>query len=194
MAYTLLLSEPKNEITRDVGENVFVSDLPSDYKVYLFYYPAAMPDQELEKGLRSLGDLAGGNLFVNIGRLNDPNFDKITQRFGIKPLPVVVMTGTAPYASAPDGSLTSYVRIDSKSLLKTTDKAMECIQELFNLFIQGKIAEAMKEVRKDKLQLIVARLGQLVTESLRAIWKFIDEREISVSIIEGKFELKRSGK
>jgi hypothetical protein len=45
--------------------------------VYLFYYPGAMPNQDLENALERLGNDAGTNLFVNKGKLNDPKYYKI---------------------------------------------------------------------------------------------------------------------
>ena len=73
MAYKLVLSEPVEAGTRDVGENVFFDDLSPDYRVFMFYYPGAMPNQDLEDKLRSFGEMTGSNLFVNIGRFDDPN-------------------------------------------------------------------------------------------------------------------------
>jgi hypothetical protein len=68
-----VLTEPKGERTKDVGENVFLDDLSYSYKVYLFYYPSALPNEVLEDRLRRIGEMTGRNLFVNIGRLDDPH-------------------------------------------------------------------------------------------------------------------------
>src|SRR5262249_18285196 len=92
--YQLTLIEPQGDRTeRAIGENIFIDHLGSAYKVYVFYYPGAMPDEGLEQGLRTLGEVAGENLFVNIGKLSDPKFDEIVKKFGIKKLPAIIVTG-----------------------------------------------------------------------------------------------------
>jgi hypothetical protein len=193
MPYRLVLSEHVEEKTRDVGENVFFDDLSSDYKVYMLYYPGAMPNQDLEDKLKSFGTITGANLFINIGRLNDPNYEKIRNKFNIKKLPVIIVTAIDELASAPGNFSTAFVRIDSKNLLNSPDRLMECLQKLFNLFIGGEISEAISEFKKDKLNVLVSQLKNMLKHAIKEIWEFIDERDISVSWIEGKFELKRSG-
>ena len=92
MPYKLVLSETSYETTKDIGENVFIDNMNDDCKVYLFYYPGAMPNTELESKLRNLGGITGKNLFVNIGRLNDPKYYRIKNIFGIKDFPVIILT------------------------------------------------------------------------------------------------------
>ena len=71
-----------------MGDNVFLANLPTDYKVFLFYYPSVIANEDLENGLRKLGDMTGKNLFVNFGLLNDPNYSIIQKTFQIKSFPV----------------------------------------------------------------------------------------------------------
>ena len=80
MPYQLVLREPEEGSSKAVGENIFLANLPANFPVYAFYYPAEMPDSDFEKLLRTLGERTGENLFVNIGRLNDPQFDKISSQ------------------------------------------------------------------------------------------------------------------
>jgi hypothetical protein len=134
MTYQLVLQTASRSGSReavssekDIGENVFAADLPSQYPCYAFYYPGPMPDPELEAALRRLGDQTGHNLFVNIGRLNDPAFGKIAGLFEIKRTPAIVLTASAPLA-APEGvDLSAYVRLDSESLLASTEHTMRCV-------------------------------------------------------------------
>ena len=186
MPYQLVLSESRNEITRDVGENVFFANLPSDYEVYIFYYPGAMPNVELETRLRNFGNNAGKNLFVNIGRLNDPNYRTIANKFNIRSLPVIIVTAIDKLASSPVESVTAYVKIDDKKLLNSPDSSINCLQELFLLFLQGKISEAMGQLDK-------ARRNLLITNALKGIWDLLGKTDITISFIEGKFEIKHSG-
>lgn len=192
-----LIDEGKGRGIKDVGENVFFDNLPSDCKVFTFYYPAAMPNEDLESVLRNLGNITGKNLFVNIGRLNDPNYGKIATKFNIKNLPVIIVTAIDKLASLPTEFSTTYVRIDSKKLLNSPNLATECVQTIFNLFIQGKISEAMSKVKRYERDALISHIKGIMTDALKdalkGMSKFFEERDIIVSLIEGKFELKRSG-
>ena len=86
------LDEPPESGTRAAAKNVLFEDLPYEYKVYPFYYPAEMPDTILEDKLRRLGQTTGENLFINIGRLNDPLLGTIIKHCGITNYPVIVIT------------------------------------------------------------------------------------------------------
>jgi hypothetical protein len=86
MSYSLAFikkTENLDEKDRDIGENIFFDCLPYNYQVYLFYYPGAMPNEDLESKLQSFGNITGNNLFINIGRFNDPNYGKIVCIFEI---------------------------------------------------------------------------------------------------------------
>jgi hypothetical protein len=188
MPYRLILSEPNENGTKAVGENVFLDNLSRDFKVFLLYYSGAVPDEELEARLRSLGNATGDNLFVNIGRLSDPNYQSIQKKFGIKPLPALVMTGIEELASARSEAATAYVRLDNKALLRSPDATIECLQKLFNLYVGGNLAEAMREGKRDQF---LARLKQIVLAPLKGIRNFVAERDISVSVIDGTLTLQR---
>ena len=99
MTYRLVLTETFDQKTKDVGDNVFLDDLSNEYKVYVFYYPEITPNEVLKKKLRLLGDISGKNLFVNIGRRNDPNFNKILNKFEIRDYPVIIVTAITNLAS-----------------------------------------------------------------------------------------------
>lgn len=190
MAYQLILSEPVVGKDKDVGENVFFDNLPSDYAVYMFYYPGATPNEDMESKLRDLGNMAGKNLFVNIGRLNDPHYGKMAKIFNIKNLPVVIVTAIDKLASSSTEFLTTYVRIDDRRLTESPDSVIPCLERIYNLFVQGKIAEAIRQAKNDKRNTILSRLKKLVSNTLKGIWEFVSDVDISVSLIEGKFELK----
>ncbi len=190
MAYELVIQEAPG---KDVGDNVFLQNLPAEYKVYLFYYPGAMPDERLEKALRNLGEMTGKNLFVNIGRLNDPEHEKIVGRFEIKNYPVILITAVGSLA-APQGEFCSaYARLDSKRLLGSPERTVECVQELFNLFLRGEVAKAISQAKWKQRAELAAVLGRYITDALKGLKDFVASRDISISFLEGKFELKRSG-
>jgi hypothetical protein len=192
MAYQLVFAEPP-AADKAVGDNVFLDDLPLSYKVYLFYYAGSMADEVLEKRLRELGDITGNNLFVNIGKLDDVKHDEIERRFEITKYPVIVLTATPDLASPPGSYLSAYARLDSDHLLNSPDQTIRCVQEVFNLFNQGKVAEAISRAEWRQRKEFLGWLSHFVVDAVKGILKFVNERDISVSVVEGKFELKRSG-
>jgi hypothetical protein len=192
MSYRLILTERPREGERMVGENVFLDDLPADCKVFLFYYPGQLRNKGLEQRLRELGNITGKNLFVNIGGLNDPRLGEIEKRFAIRKNPVVVVTAIDTLASPADEYLTAYARLDSKHLLDSPDRTIECVQELFNLFIQGKVSKAISRAKWQQRTELLAQIGNFFSDALKGIGDFIAETDISFSFVEGKLELKRS--
>jgi hypothetical protein len=191
ISYNLVLSNLFDEVTKDIGENIFFVNLRTDYKVYLFYYPSAIPHIELENNLKALGQMAGKNLFVNIGRLDDPSFGKVKRTFGIVDLPVIIITGLEGIASVKTQKYysTVYIRIDSNRLLQSVDLTTKSVERIFNLFIGGELSQALVRYQQDKR---IALLKLVIVNSLKKIVKFLSDRDISVSLIEGKLELKRN--
>jgi hypothetical protein len=193
MRYQLVLIEPKSEgQERAGGENVFLDDLKHDYKVYLFYYPGAMPNEDLENKLHKLGDITGKNLFVNIGQLDDPKFDTMKEKFEIRNLPVIVMTGIDGIASLGDEKhlSTAYVRIDNGERLKSVDSTLQCVQMIFNLFIGGEILEAINSSKDYNLDTAKSLIKSRIKNALNVMDKILWEKDIEVSILGCTFSVK----
>jgi hypothetical protein len=198
VSYQLVLTEPKSERTKDVGENVFLNNLPQHYKVYLFYYPGLNANNILETKLRNLGEMTGNNLFVNIGRLNDPHFNKIVKKFQIKDFPVIIVTAIDTLASIENNGqfltayLSNYIKIDNQNLLKSVDLAIKAVEKQFTLFLSGRIVEAINQIKQDKRDVIISKLKIFVGTALKDIDKFFSERDIIISLVEGKLELRKN--
>src|SRR5262249_40601561 len=124
----------------------------------------------LESALRDLGEMSGNNLFVNIGRLDDPEYDKIRNHFGIKPLPVIVITADPNLASPLDTYATGFVRIDSKTLLNSPERTINCVQEVLNLFLGGEISKAISLTKWKQWSELLRRWETLSSRLLRAYW------------------------
>jgi hypothetical protein len=195
MSYDLVLRTQRqtDPTARDFGEDVFLDGLSTDYKVYLFYYPGALIDDAMEDKLKELGRLCAKNLFVNIGRFKDPQFSKIVSQFEIKNFPVIVVTAVSDLASPPDGSLSVYVRLDSKHLLSSPDATYKCLQTVLSLFLQGKVSEAVAHAKWTQRAEAAMAIAPFIVNAMKAVAGFIADHDISVSIAQGKFELKRSG-
>jgi hypothetical protein len=191
MSYQVVLTEdPSQPQGKAFGKNVFIDDVPENCKIYLFYYPGAVVNPALETALRKLGEAAGNNLFVDIGRLDDPLHDKIVSRFDIKPYPVIIITADSTLA-CPEGTYASaFVRLDSKSLLNSPERTVSCVQEVFNLFLTGEIAEAMARVKWTQRAELLKPVGHFIVQAVKGVLDFIKETEISFSLAEGKLDLK----
>jgi hypothetical protein len=193
MPFKLVLTQRGVPDIKDVGENIFFQNLPTEYKVYAFYYSGSTLNEKLEDRLRELGETTGGNLLVNIGRLNDPHYSKIVEQFDIKQYPVIVVTGMDVLASTPDEYRTAFARLDSKYLLSSPDRTVQCVERLYNLFLQGKVSDAISQAKSSERRAIVSSLTSCLVDGLKGLAGFVAERDISVSLAEGKFELKKTG-
>jgi hypothetical protein len=192
MPYDLVFISPPEE-KKLVGENVFFANIPADCKVYAFYYPDAMPDRALERGLRELGERTGKNLFVNIGQLDDPQFNHVVDKFAIKTYPVIVVTAEASLGSPAGEFMTAFARLDGKTLLASPEDTVKCVQELFTQFLQGNIAQAISAAKWAQRKEFLASLAGHLTKALKSVAKYIASRDISFSFAVGKLELKKSG-
>jgi hypothetical protein len=193
-----LVKDPRKYTEKDVGENVFLRNIRKDCKVYLFYYPETIPNQTLEERLRHLGKRLGKNLFVNIGMGDDPDFDKIASAFEINAFPAVVITALDELASVQRNGKTStvyirkHVTLDDKHLTDSLDLTVKSIEEIYLLFMRGEIKKAMQEAANAKKNAFIAHLKKIVGDVLGKLGKFLWEKDISISVLEGKFELKSS--
>ena len=109
MAYDIVFVEQDNlqvnkgQKEKAVGESIFLATLPTNPKVFAFFYPSDADTDAAEERLRALGQKTGDNLFVNIGTLADPDYEHAVERYNIKQLPVVVVTAVAPLAATTPG-------------------------------------------------------------------------------------------
>jgi hypothetical protein len=196
MSYDLVFTDPspsEKSVERDIGENVVFSDLPSDYRVYALYFPAEPPNGALENSLRDLGRKTAKNLMMYFGSQGDPNLDRILPRFEIKSYPVIVVTALADLASPVDDYVTTYARLDSKHLLNSPERAVQCVEILFSLFLQGEVAKAISQAKWTQRTELASSIARVFGSALKAIGGFIAERDIVISLAIGKLELKRSG-
>jgi hypothetical protein len=187
MPFSLVLSNPGAETTKAIADDVILADVPADYKVYIFYYPGAMPDAAVEKQLRTLGEQSGDNLYVLIGRLNDPQYAKFVNLFDIKSLPVVIVTANADLASIPEDDNSAFIRLDGRQLLRTPDQLIDCLQTIVNFMLQGKIEEASRQPGTSQRRMVASR----IFDSLKGLVRYVSETDIAVALFGGKLELKR---
>lgn len=190
MSFSLVLLK-KSEEAKDFGENVYFDRLPPDCEVYIFYYPGPIRNSELERKLKDFGNETGKNLFINIGKLNDPNFKKITREFGIRKFPVLIVTGVGKLAAMQTETnySTAFVRLDNQELLKNPDRTIETSSKIFALFISGRIAEALHQGKWDQRIQVLSK----IKKTLLTVAKTLNEKDVSVSFLEGRFEIANRG-
>jgi hypothetical protein len=178
--------------TKASGEGVPVFDLPSyEAKIYALYYPGEMIDDDLENKLREFGNITGKNLFINIGRLNDPNYDLVISQFEITTSPVVVVTAISELASIKNKLLTVYVKIDSERVLKDPQLTVKTIKNLFYLFMQNKISGALSKCQQANNDAIIKSLKTVVIDSLKELKSYLSDKDWNVSL--GPFSLEVKG-
>lgn len=175
-----------------VGERVFLANLPTSPKVFAFFYPGDSDTDEVEKRLRTLGKKTGDNLFVNIGTLLDPDYKRAVERFGIGPLPVIVVTAIGPLAATPDGE-TTFVRLDGKSLFAKPGQLVQTIEELFNLFLRGKILQAILVGWTQQGKAAAAAAGERIWAIMQPAIAWAAKKDIKLEFATAKIEVRQSG-
>jgi len=130
MAYDIVFVE-KEIPGRAVGDNLFLSSLPTAPKVFVLFYPGSADTKEVEQRLRKLGQQTGDNLFVNFGSLADPDYEKADKLFGITRWPVIIVTAISPLAATPEGD-NAFVRLDSRALFANPEQVVRTVEELFD--------------------------------------------------------------
>lgn len=184
MPYKLILSKASEEPTRGTVDKIFLDNLSSEYRVYIFYCPGPVRNYKLESNLRDFGDKSGKNLLVTILYTNDEKYPLIASTFNFKRFPVVVITANDTLASIrlESTSSTAYVKLDNRHLLQNTDKTVEALGHLFNLYVQGKIAEALNQGNKYEKHADLSYVKDTINGMLKGI-------EVTVSILGGIFQI-----
>ena len=103
------------------------------------------------------------------------------------------MTAIDALASPAGEYLTAFARLDNKRLLDFPDRTIECVQELFNLFLQGNVSQAISRAKWKQRKELLNGLTNFFAGALKSLRDFIFERDISISVLTGKFELKKHG-
>jgi len=191
MAYDIILIE--SVTGRTVGDDIFLSNLPTKPKILVLFYAGSDDTNEVEKGLRRLGQKTGDNLFVNIASQADPHYDKAEKCFGIRRWPVIVVTAVSPLADTPEGD-NAFVRLDSKPLFKNPKELIRTVEELFNLFLGGDIARAIARGRIQQGKAALLAAAEQIWSVIRPVINWVGERDLSVEFADVKLEVKEGGR
>ena len=180
------LENPKLE------ESSLFDKLQFDYQVFVLYYAGDYPNEDLENQLGLLANRSSKNLFVNIGRINDTTFKMVRDPFGITQFPVIIVTATSDLASIKSGKndVTTFVRIDDKNLLQNSNLTIQYVEKVYNLFISGKVPEALQEAKLKKYTTLSSLTKRNITNSVEKVTKFFSDLDISISFFDGTFEIR----
>lgn len=205
MAWDIVFVEPEKpgrpggkgravgENARAVGENIFLRDLPKNPKVFAFLFPGSDDSDELKEGLRVLGEKTGDNLYVDLNSsLADPDYQAARRRFKLGPLPAIVVTAISPLAATPTGE-TGFVRLDGKALLAKPEQLVRTVEELFNLFLGGEIAAAVRRGWIAERGAALAAAAARVWAIFQPVITWLGKAEYEFNIAEGTIAVKPSG-
>jgi hypothetical protein len=195
----VFIEKPKPQVlgepSRALGEDVMLDDLPTDAKVFVFFFPGDMSTgtDDLQDRLRALGRRTGSNLFVDIGSLADKDYPAAAERFGLVALPAIVVTATSPLAASPEGD-TAFVRLDAQSLFAKPELLTRTVEQLFNLFLTNKVSQAVRLGTWHTGRAALAAVAERVWRSVvQPVVTWLAEREFTLNFFEGTLEVKPSG-
>jgi len=179
-----------------VSDLKLASEVPSDSEVYIFYIPGITTLPELSNTLISWGKTTGKNAFVGLLSGDAPDYKTIISYFNVKKSPAVIISGAPAFASDDEkAATTAYARIDNLRMLSNQAKITECIQELYNLFIQNKVKEAISTAKKEGFkQNFKYYLGKVKDEAGKAVNEFFKTHDVNIDVFKGKIVISPSAK
>ncbi|MCW4010884.1 MAG: hypothetical protein NWF05_09740 [Candidatus Bathyarchaeota archaeon] len=193
-----LYLEPNAPLFKAVVSDLkLASEVPSDSKVYIFYIPGIVNYPELQKTLNAWGKTTGKNAFIGLLSADAPDYETIITYFQIKKSPAVVISGAPAFATAEEenNATTGFARIDNSKVLGNQTEIVECIQEIYNLFIQNKVKEAISTAKKEGFkQNLKYYLGKVKDSAGKAINEFLKNHDVSIDVFQGKIVVAPSAK
>jgi hypothetical protein len=195
MTYDIVFVEKQEQLIggRAVGEQLFLSGLPTSPKVFALFYCGSRDSSEVETLLRTLGQKTGNNLFVNIASHADPDYDRAAKLFNITRWPVIVVTAISPLAATPEGD-NAFIRLDNKSLFERPDELVQTVEKLFNLFLADDIGRAVRTgwIRQERAALFAA--AERIWSVIQPVIVWIAKKDLALEFLGAKIEIKECGR
>lgn len=160
------------------------SEVPDDCKIYVFYVPGMVKYEDLKKALQEYGEAAGKNIFVGLWALDAEPYQSVLTYFGIKKSPALVIFGNPVFST--DGqkpTATAFARIDNPNLLNDVAKASDCINETCNLFMVGKVKDALSNARNDQYKSTLDHYFGKISDKISS---FLKTHTITFDITKGQ--------
>lgn len=149
-----------------VEHSVILEGIPENCRVYCFVFGSSDADEKTKKDLETLGTEYGDNLFVGFWSMKDSRYSYIASCFNLRSLPAIVFTAESHLGGTEEDNSAPYVRLDDSRVLSDIDGMKQLIRLLYNLFITGKVAEAIKEAKKARK---VRRLRDIIQQSKKLV-------------------------
>jgi hypothetical protein len=157
-------------------EDIILDDIPNNCRVYCFVFGPSDADETIKKDLENLGREYGNNLFVGFWSMADPRYNDMAIYFELKNLPAIVITAESSLASIVGKSSivgSAFVRLDNHTLLSEVESLKQLVRLLYNLFITGEVAKAMKQAKE-------ARESVSIMNILRNVKKFFTDALVKI--------------
>lgn len=179
-----------------VSDLKLASEVPSDSEVYIFYIPGITTLPELSNTLISWGKTTGKNAFVGLLSSDAPDYKTIVSYFNVKKSPAIIISAAPAFASDNEkAATTAYARIDNLRMLSNQAEITECIQEIYNLFIQNKMKEAISTAKKEGFKKnLKFYLGKLKDDAGKAVNEFFKTHDVNIDVFKGKIVITPSAK
>ncbi|MGA1974778.1 MAG: hypothetical protein ABSG92_04005 [Conexivisphaerales archaeon] len=163
------------------------TDVPDNCGIYVFYVPGIIGYEDLKKALLAWGESAGTNIFVGLWDLSAVSLKDVLGYFQIKGSPAVAVLANPKNST--DGQFpprVAYARIDNPILLNDLARAEDCINRTCNLFLQGRVKDALSSARKDQYK---ASLNFYLGKIGADVLKFLKDVNVTFDILKGTITL-----
>jgi hypothetical protein len=77
--------------------------------------------------------------------------------------------------------------------LNSHERTLNCVESLFNLFLQGKVADAVSKAKWAQRAGFLRALGGVIGAGLSKIAGLVFDRDIALEFVGVKLELKKTG-
>ena len=179
-----LLFRPQTTTKLAVPDLTLAEQIPEDCDVYVFYVPGMLKYEDLKKALLEYGKDAGKTIFVGVWLLASKKYKEVIKTFKIKDSPAVIVSAKSMFSTNPkDKTDVAYARIDNHDILNDLNKASTCITETINLFLQGKVKDAVINAKLDGYK---ATWDHYFKDIKEAVSKFLKDHSITFDILKGQ--------
>jgi hypothetical protein len=125
--------------------------------VYAFVIRQLQVDDKIKNELVQMGKESGLNLFVGLWDMKDQDYFKLNKMFKLGKLPAIIMTAESSLSTVSDTDNT-FVRIDDKRLFSKPEELSDLVNELYSLFMDGQVINAIKKTRRKEISIFLTNL------------------------------------
>jgi hypothetical protein len=193
MYNVILQSPPPRDSSKLYNPNATLATIEKDCKVYCFVMGRTDLPDDFNNDLKNLGLEYENNLYVGMWNMGDDNYEIIVDRYNLRKLPCVVMTGLDTVSSIGDDQYL-YVRLGGRILeTEHLNDTKGLIRELYNLIIAGELQQAVKEAKHKGISLFLADLARRLGKFSEKFLRLLSDLGLTVEYGGAKVTLGKSG-